>query len=72
MARRDARSSSGRRGFLKRLAVAGGAAGAAVAGGAAVATSGEESKPVKATPVAEPKGYRETPHIREYYRLARS
>jgi nitrous oxide reductase len=63
--------ASGRRAFLKRAAVAGGAATVAVAGGAAVADIASES-PDKATPEGSSKGYRMTPHIEAYYRSARS
>ncbi|HSH43999.1 MAG TPA: twin-arginine translocation signal domain-containing protein [Arenicellales bacterium] len=57
-----------RRGFLKSAAVAGGAAG--------VATLGSQVQAVEEQPSAEraeapSKGYRETPHVREYYAKAR-
>ncbi len=69
MAKRQ--TKGGRREFLKRVAVAGGAAGVAAAGGAAVADIGTEQAPeTPAQPAA--KGYHVTPHIAEYYRLARS
>jgi nitrous oxide reductase len=63
--------ASGRRAFLKRAAVAGGAATVAVAGGAAVADIQPES-PGGATAEESSKGYRMTPHIEAYYRSARS
>lgn len=56
-----------RRNALKGMAVLGGAAAASVAAGNAVAA---EEAPVKsAAPVKL--GYRETDHVREYYRRAR-
>ncbi|NIM29365.1 MAG: formate dehydrogenase [Gammaproteobacteria bacterium] len=62
--------ASGRRTFLKRAAVAGGAATVAVAGGAAVADIAPESAGDTA-PSGSSKGYRMTPHIEAYYRSAR-
>ncbi len=59
---------SDRRVFLKGVAVAGGAV--AVAGGSAVAdVSGGKPEASKAKAEGS-KGYHETDHIREYYRLA--
>jgi nitrous oxide reductase len=61
---------SDRRAFLKGVAVAGGATAVAVAGGSAVADISTD-KPGTAKAKAEgSKGYHETDHIREYYRLA--
>ena len=58
----------GRRAFLKRAAVAGGAA--TVAGAGAVADMAPE--PARgAAPEQGSKGYRMTPHIEAYYRSAR-
>lgn len=68
MAKRETRG--GRREFLKRVAVAGGAAGVAAAGGAAVADVGVEQAPEAPSKPAA-KGYHVTPHIAQYYRLAR-
>ena len=62
--------AGGRRAVLKRMAVAGGAATAAVAGGAAIAKVSEET-PQGTSEAPGEKGYRETPHIKQYYRLAR-
>ncbi len=62
--------TTGRRTFLKRAAVAGGAATVAVAGGAAVAEIAPDSSG-KAAPEESSKGYRMTPHIEAYYRSAR-
>ncbi|NCF27461.1 MAG: formate dehydrogenase [Gammaproteobacteria bacterium] len=62
--------ATGRRAFLKRAAVAGGAATVAVAGGAAVADVASESQG-KAVPEDASKGYRITPHIEAYYRSTR-
>lgn len=55
-----------RRSFIKGAAVATTAIGAGAAVGVAQAESVEDT-PVK----NQNKGYRETEHIREYYRLAR-
>ena len=58
-----------RRSFLKGAALSGVALGAGVAAGRALGEAAPEpSAPVK--PDGN-KGYRETSHIREYYRLAR-
>ena len=62
---------NGRRAFLKRVAVAGGAATVAVAGGSAVADIGQEAPNKDAAAQPDSKGYRVTPHIEAYYRLAR-
>lgn len=62
--------ASGRRAFLKRAAVAGGAATVAAAGGAAVADVASESRDTGA-PEQESQGYRTTPHIEAYYRSTR-
>jgi len=61
---------TGRRAFLKRAAVTGGAATVVVAGGTAIADVASES-PGKVAPEAGSKGYRMTPHIEAYYRSAR-
>jgi len=58
-----------RRGFLKSAAVAGGAAGVATLGSQVQATV-DEPAPAQ-SPAGRSKGYRETPHIREYYAKAR-
>ena len=57
-----------RRDALKGLAVLGGAAAASVAAGGA---SAEAPKPMQEQEAPETLGYRETDHIREYYRRAR-
>jgi DMSO/TMAO reductase YedYZ molybdopterin-dependent catalytic subunit len=59
------RRERGRREFL-RLAGLG-------AGAAAVATAvaGGEARAVEAEPESRGQGYRETPHVRKYYQLAR-
>ena len=62
--------ATGRRAFLKRAAVAGGAATVAVAGVAAVADAAPEFAD-KAASEQGSKGYRMTPHIAAYYRSAR-
>lgn len=58
-----------RRGFLKSAAVAGGAAGVATLGSQMSANADEQAPAEKAATPS--KGYRETPHIREYYAKAR-
>lgn len=63
-------SSSGRRTFLKGVAVVGGAATVAAVGGVAVASAPAGSPAGVAPAAAKPQGYRETEHVREYYRLA--
>ena len=55
-----------RRAFLKGAAVTTAAVGTGAVAGSAVASSDVEPKK------AEKQGYRETDHVREYYRLARS
>jgi len=62
--------ATGRRAFLKRAAVAGGAVTVAVAGAAAVADGAPQSAD-KVAPEQGSKGYRVTPHIEAYYRSAR-
>lgn len=58
-----------RRGFLKSAAVAGGAAGVATLGSQVPASVDEQGPAEKAATPS--KGYRETPHVREYYAKAR-
>jgi len=65
-----AKVATGRRAFIKRAAVAGGAATVAVAGAGAVARV-EPASPDKAAPEQNSKGYRMTPHIEAYYRSTR-
>jgi len=62
------KTQNGRRTFLKSAALAGGAATVAL-GAKAVLAEGSE-QPGEAPTVAS-KGYHVTPHIEEYYRLAR-
>ncbi len=62
--------ATGRRAFLKRAAVAGGAATVAVAGAGAVADMAPEPAHEAAREQGS-KGYRMTPHIEAYYRSAR-
>lgn len=59
---------SDRRRFLKSAAVVSGTAAAATLAGNAAAEMVEETAKPEA---AQAKGYRETDHVREYYRLAR-
>jgi len=68
MSRKSRTNTEDRRAFLRKLAVAGGATAAvAMTGRAAVAA------PVQEAPSDgnENRGYRETPHVRTYYRTAR-
>ena len=65
------RTNSGRRDFLKSAAVAGGAAVAGAAAGAALAGTAVEPVAADADSPARREGYRLTPHIETYYRLAR-
>lgn len=68
MSRKSRTYTDDRRTFLKTLAAAGGAAAAITMTGqsASAATEADTS-----SGAAEPKGYRETAHIRTYYRTAR-
>lgn len=71
MSNKTQRPRRDRRAFIKGVAAAGGATAVAVAGGAAVANVLPEETPqaqAKASP--EKKGYRETEHVRKYYRSA--
>ncbi len=61
------KTQHGRRKFLKTAAVAGGAATVALGTKAALA---ETPEPTQAVDTAS-KGYHSTPHIEDYYRLAR-
>jgi nitrous oxide reductase len=65
--RREGQAESGRRDFLKLagLGAAAGAAGAVATGGAPAAAAAEAAAP----PARH--GYRETPHVRKFYELAR-
>lgn len=69
MKKRTAGVQQGRRGFLKNVALIGGAATAAAAAGGAVA--GVEPAPEEKARAAGSKGYHVTPHIRTYYEKAR-
>ena len=60
---------TGRRGFLKGLAVAG--SGAAVAGLATTAQAAVQAEPQRVEDEPEHSGYRETAHVRSYYEKAR-
>ncbi len=67
--RSDTKQTSDRRAFLKGVLVSGGAAAVAVAGSKGLAAPTEEAKPEAAVETGS-KGYRETAHIREYYKIA--
>ena len=69
MSKRSKALREGRRRFLKGVALASGAAGAALASRGAVAQVEPEAEKVK--PASKTKGYHETPHIAEYYEKAR-
>ena len=58
-----------RRGFLAGAAVAGGAAATGAA--RAVGEVAAEAAPAEAPAAPEPRGYRETDHVRKYYAKAR-
>lgn len=62
---------SDRRGFIKSAVVAGGAAAAAGALNSNVANADDQTKKPVDQGSERAAGYRETAHIREYYRLAR-
>lgn len=55
-----------RRGFLRKAGLAGGAAAAAVATGVSAAPQVVDDAPPKRS-----QGYRETEHVRAYYKTAR-
>ena len=61
----------GRREFLKRAAVTGGAVTVAAAAGAAAAGTDGPAATGAGDTVPESRGYRMTDHIERYYRLAR-
>ena len=61
----------GRREFLKRAAVTGGAVTVAAAAGAATAGTDGPAATGAVDTVPESRGYRMTDHIERYYRLAR-
>ncbi|MDA7990760.1 MAG: formate dehydrogenase [Gammaproteobacteria bacterium] len=62
---KSAHSSIRRRAFLQ------GAAGLAAGAGASRALAYAPDEEVPAKPAPQKRGYRETAHVREYYRLAR-
>lgn len=62
---------NGRRRFLKTAALAGGAATVAVAAGAAVTDEPQPAGRPSEEGARGKQGYRLTPHIDTYYRLAR-
>ncbi len=62
---------SDRRGFLKSAVVAGSAAAAAGAISSNSASANDQADKPVTKDSAKAAGYRETAHIREYYRLAR-
>ena len=66
MTRKSRSKTEERRNFLKTLAAAGGATAAVAISGQAAASP----EPDLASEATEDRGYRETPHIRKYYRSA--
>lgn len=66
--RKETRQAT-RRDFLRKMATAGGAAATLAATGGAAAQPATE---VAARGETQPTGYRETDHVRAYYRTARS
>jgi hypothetical protein len=62
----SSKANTGRRKFMAALGLGGAAAATAVLTGA-----GKESKQAVRAEGSERKGYRETAHVREYYRTAR-
>ncbi len=71
MSNKTQRPRRDRRAFIKGVAAAGGATAVAVAGGAAVANVlPDETPQAQAKAGPENKGYRETEHVKTYYRLA--
>ena len=73
MSREEGQNGLNRRGFLRGLATAG---GAAAASGLVVESANANSVVVPSAPAAgdsgqESKGYRITPHVLEYYEKAR-
>jgi hypothetical protein len=69
MRKKEQAKQSGRRDFLRKMAVAGGSAAVVAATGKAAASTATEQVAASA-PTAS--GYRETDHIRAYYRTARA
>jgi hypothetical protein len=61
-------TKAGRREFLKSVLIGSGAAAVAIASGGAAAAP--EPKALDAKPTTQSQGYRETAHVREYYRVA--
>lgn len=61
------RREGDRRGFLKLAGLGAGAA----AGAVATAVAGKPAEAAEVPPETQGRGYRETPHIRKYYELAR-
>ena len=71
MSNKTQRPRRDRRSFIKGAAAVGGATAVAVVGGAAVANvSPDETPQAQAKASPENKGYRETEHVRKYYRSA--
>lgn len=65
----DERNHEKRREFLKGMLLGSGAAAVAIATGGAVAGPARDERAAPA-PKARPRGYQETPHVREYYKTA--
>jgi nitrous oxide reductase len=71
MSHRAKSANNSRRDFLLKGVVAVGGAATLAAVGKSGAVEKSEVKPKLAAAAPQPKGYRETPHIREYYHRAR-
>lgn len=69
MTKKPTAGCDSRRGFLQRVAMLGGVAGAAIASPGTVIKDDAEDQDRPAS--SAPKGYRVTPHIAEYYKKAR-
>ena len=69
MSKKRQAEQSGRREFLRRVAVAGGSAAVVAAAGKTVAAPVD---PEQQKPTRDAVGYRETDHVRAYYRTCRT
>ncbi|HEY5719797.1 MAG TPA: twin-arginine translocation signal domain-containing protein [Gammaproteobacteria bacterium] len=69
MPNRDESKQSARRDFLRKVAVAGGSVAVVAAAGKTIAAPAE---PETQKPSRDAVGYRETDHVRAYYRTCRN
>jgi hypothetical protein len=72
MKKQHAGHAAERRRFLKGVAAAGGATALTAVFASRLMASGSEGTAVRKTRQPESRGYRETDHIRDYYRTLRS